>query len=92
MILLVSVTWHWVHMYKATWATKHSKLMQSVEIPPECRPQDMTWFQTIQSSASALVSSVDKCEEYHKVKPEIVSKVVTLNFYNRQSSLIQFMK
>lgn len=66
MILLVSVTWHWVHMYKATWATKHSKLMQSVEIPPECRPQDMTWFQTIQSSASALVSSVDKCEEYHK--------------------------
>jgi len=66
MILLVSVTWHWVHMYKATWATKHSKLMQSVEIPPECRPQDMTWLQTIQASASALVSSVDRCEEYHK--------------------------
>merc|ERR1712106_638762 len=40
--------------------------MQSVTIPPECRPQEMTWLQTIQSSASALVSSVDKCEEYHK--------------------------
>eukprot|EP00092_Neocalanus_flemingeri_P018229 GFUD01019729.1.p1 GENE.GFUD01019729.1~~GFUD01019729.1.p1 ORF type:complete len:572 (+),score=123.07 GFUD01019729.1:68-1783(+) len=66
MVLLVSVMWHWVHMYKATWASKHSKLVQSVQIPPECRPQDMTWFQTIQSSATTLFSSVDKCEEYHK--------------------------
>lgn len=66
LILVVSVTWHWVHLYKATWATKHSKLMQSNAIPAECRPQDMTWFQTIQSSASSLVTSVDKCEEYHK--------------------------
>jgi hypothetical protein len=66
LILVVSVTWHWVHLYKATWASKHSKLMQSNAIPAECRPQDMTWFQTIQSSASSLVTSVDKCEEYHK--------------------------
>jgi len=66
LLLVVSVAWHWVHMYKATWATKHSKLVQSVQIPPECRPQDMTWLQTVQSSASAMFSSVDKCEEYHK--------------------------
>jgi len=65
-ILLLSVCWHWVHMYKATWAAKHSKLMQSTEIPAECRPQEMTWYQTIRASASSLVSSVDKCEEYHK--------------------------
>ena len=66
-ILLLSVCWHWVHLYKAAWASKHSKLMQSTEIPAECRPQEMTWYQTIQASASSLVSSVDKCEEYHKV-------------------------
>jgi len=66
LILVLSVTWHWVHLYKATWASKHSKLMQSNTIPAECRPQEMTWFQTIQSSASSLVTSVDKCEEYHK--------------------------
>jgi len=65
-ILLLSVCWHWVHLYKATWATKHSKLIQSTEIPAECRPQEMTWYQTIRASASSLVSSVDKCEEYHK--------------------------
>jgi len=65
-ILLLSVCWHWVHLYKATWASKHSKLMQSTEIPAECRPQEMTWYQTIQASATSLVSSVDKCEEYHK--------------------------
>lgn len=66
LVLVVSVVWHWVHMYKATWATKHSKLLQNNIIPAECRPQDMTWFQTIQSSASSVFSSVDKCEEYHK--------------------------
>merc|ERR1719369_670209 len=65
-ILLLSVCWHWLHLYKATWATKHSKLIQSTEIPAECRPQEMTWYQTIRASASSLVSSVDKCEEYHK--------------------------
>jgi len=66
MILLVSVTWHWVHMYKAIWASKHTKLMQNIEIPPECKPQDMTWFQTLQSTASSMINRVDKCEEYHK--------------------------
>jgi len=65
-ILLMSVSWHWVHMYKATWAKKHSKLMQSTEVPAECRPHEMTWYQTIQASATSMVSSVDRCEEYHK--------------------------
>jgi len=66
LVIVVSIVWHWVHLYKATWATKHSKLMQSVQIPPECRPQEMTWLQTVQSSASSMFSTVDKCEDYHK--------------------------
>jgi len=53
-------------MYKEAWATKHSKLIRNVEVPPECRPGEMTWYQTIRSSVSGVFSNVDKCEEYHK--------------------------
>jgi len=65
-VLLFCLAWHWTHLYKTMWATKHSKLIQSGNVPPECRPRDMTWLQTIQSSARSVFSSVDRCEEYHK--------------------------
>jgi len=65
-LLLFCLAWHWTHLYKTMWATKHSKLIQSGNVPPECRPRDMTWLQTIQSSARSVFSSVDRCEEYHK--------------------------
>jgi len=66
LILILSVSWHWLHLFKKAWAGKHAKLLKSTEVPPECRPHEMTWWQSIQSSGRAVFSSVDKCEEYHK--------------------------
>jgi len=66
-VLLCCLCWHWLHLYKTTWAAKHSTLLQSGEVPPECRPKEMTWLQTLHSSARSVFSSVDRCEEYHKV-------------------------
>ena len=47
-------------------AKKESKMLQNLEIPAECRPGEMTWYQTAMASVRGLTSSVDKCEEYHK--------------------------
>jgi len=66
LVMVVSVSWHWLTMFKKAWAGKHAKLLKTAEIPPECRPHEMTWFQSLQSSGRAMFSSVDKCEEYHK--------------------------
>ena len=77
-VLTVSLIWHWVHLYKEAWASKHAKLVRGEEVPPECRPKEMTWLQTISSSVSGVFNSVDKCEEYHKVGPELSSSV-TIN-------------
>jgi len=65
-VLLLCCAWHWTHLYKKMWAAKHSTLLQSGNVPLECRPEEMTWLQTIQSSARSVFSSVDRCEEYHK--------------------------
>jgi len=66
LVLTVSLVWHWVYLYKEAWAKKHSKMQQNMEIPAECRPGEMTWYQTAMSSVRGWTSSVDKCEEYHK--------------------------
>jgi len=66
LVLVFCLCWHWLHLFKMTWAAKHSKLLQSGNVPPECRPKEMTWLQTLQSSTRAMFSSVDRCEEYHK--------------------------
>jgi len=65
-VLACCLAWHWTHMYRAAWAAKHATLIQSGSVPPECRPQEMTWLQTLQSGARGLYSSVDRCQEYHK--------------------------
>jgi len=65
-ICLVSVFWHWVHMYKTAWATKKSNLFKLQDVPKECRPGEMSWFQTIESFAKSTVSNTDRCQEYHK--------------------------
>ena len=73
LVLTVSLIWHWVHLYKEAWASKHAKLVRGEEVPPECRPREMTWLQTISSSVSGMFNSVDKCEEYHKVGRDVSS-------------------
>ena len=67
-ICLVSVIWHWVHMYKTAWATKKSNLFKLQDVPKECRPGEMSWFQTIESFAKSTVSNTDRCQEYHKAR------------------------
>jgi hypothetical protein len=42
-VVLCCLSWHWLHLYKTTWAAKHAVLLKEVRVPPECRPQDMTW-------------------------------------------------
>jgi len=66
LVLTVSLIWHWFHLYKEAVAKKESKMLQNLEIPAECRPGEMTWYQTAMASVRGLTSSVDKCEEYHK--------------------------
>jgi len=65
-ISLSCICWHWFRMYKAAWALKHSKLLQSTNVPPECRPEEMTWLQTFETSGRSMFTSVDRCDEYHK--------------------------
>ena len=36
-LMIVSVCWHWQHMYKEALSAKQAKLMQHRNIPPECR-------------------------------------------------------
>jgi len=66
LVLSICISWHWLHMFKVAWAGKHARLLQSGEVPQECRPHEMTWMQTMQSSGRSLFSSVDRCEDYHK--------------------------
>ena len=42
-VLLLCCAWHWTHLYKKMWAAKHSTLLQSGNVPLECRPEEMTW-------------------------------------------------
>jgi len=66
LLIAVCVSWHWLHMFKVAWAGKHAKLLQSGDVPPECRPHEMTWMQTLQSSGRSMFTMVDRCEDYHK--------------------------
>ena len=68
LLFLLSLAWHWTHLYKAAWASKKAQLERTGEIPAECRPGEMSWQQSVQSSFSSVFTSVDKCEEYHKVR------------------------
>ena len=43
-VLLLCLAWHWTHLYKTMWAAKHSTLLRSGSVPPECRPKEMTWW------------------------------------------------
>ena len=92
MVLTVSLIWHWVLLYKAAWASKHSQMVKGQQIPPECRPEEMTWLQTVRSSVSGAFSSVDKCEEYHKVRQHAACLDRDNVYFCRQSSLTQYMK
>jgi len=86
LLFLVCWIWHWISMYKGQWAVKRSKLMQSIDIPSECRPQDMTWYQSISSAASSMFNQMDKCEEYHKAM--LVDPIFEVN---PLSALVDFL-
>eukprot|EP00088_Acartia_fossae_P069383 TRINITY_DN9049_c0_g1_i5.p1 TRINITY_DN9049_c0_g1~~TRINITY_DN9049_c0_g1_i5.p1 ORF type:complete len:685 (-),score=109.25 TRINITY_DN9049_c0_g1_i5:454-2508(-) len=62
--VLVSVSWHWTHMYKDEWAIKKSKLVQN--LPPECSVEDMSWTMSAFYYWKSGTSWTDKCDDYHK--------------------------
>ena len=49
-------------------------------------------LQTVQSSASAMFSSVDKCEEYHKVRLAVTLALSKLVSLCRPSLLTRYTK
>jgi len=65
-LLLFSVSWHWLRLYKKAWAAKHATLVKDTSIPHECRPQDMTWLQSLQFTARSAFTSEDRCGKYHE--------------------------
>ena len=70
LVLIVCFLWNWIRMYKDALASKHSRMLQSPDVPPECRPETMSWLETVKHSMSGAFHTVDKCEEYHKVSSE----------------------
>ena len=62
LILLLSSAWHWSHMYKKALSKKHVALVASSKIPPECFPDELSWYRTLWNSRSAEA----KCAEYHE--------------------------
>ena len=65
-VCIVSVCWHWLHMYKTAWARKTAQLLQHTNIPRECRPGEMSWLQSVASILKSTVTNYDHCQEYHR--------------------------
>ena len=65
LLLCVSLVWHSVLLYKDALASQQVKLMK--DVPAECRPEEMSFLQSVSSYISQGFSNVDKCAEYHKV-------------------------
>lgn len=65
-LLVFSISWHWLRMYKMRWAAKHATLLSSGTVPPECHPQEMSWLQSIQYTARSVMTGTDRCGEYHE--------------------------
>ena len=53
-------------LYKKAWAAKHATLVKDSSVPPECRPQDMTWLQSLQFTARSAFTREDRCGRYHE--------------------------
>ena len=43
-VCLVSVSWHWIHMYKTAWANKRADLLRHQDVPLECRSKLCTAY------------------------------------------------
>jgi len=65
-LMVVSVMWHWIRLYKIQWASRHAILLSSGSIPPECDPQNMSWTQSLSYTLGSFFTTVDRCQEYHE--------------------------
>ena len=65
LLLCVSLVWHSLLLYKDALAAQQVKLMK--DVPAECRPEEMSFLQSVSSYVRQGFSNVDKCAEYHKV-------------------------
>jgi len=60
-MFLVSVFWHWAHMYKRVVSDKHTKLTKTMRVPKECTPGAMSWHELLWDRLTVS----DACKEYH---------------------------
>jgi len=64
--VILSVGWHWLHMYKTELAVKKSKMMQSQSVPAECRKEEMNWLSSAFHYIKSSSSLTNPCDDYHK--------------------------